>query len=178
MDTITDFRKLLASNSTDTTFATRGNLLAAPTTVNRPGLISTSNYCNEGQSPRGFEFAFFGASTAADTTIGVKINRLVKVHSSNAHEYVELTHCYLTVTRSATFGSSDAGATVSTGSRWCDTIAVTKGNANTSVEAISIENDNIASAFVDARNVRHLEVLFSSTTGADANCMFRPVYEP
>ncbi len=156
------------TNSTATSFATRNETLVQPV---GEGIIEMSGNSEANAVPNGITMLFFG--TSADNqnfnarVLGWDFSLVAGVQVWN---YVML--CQFAVTLGNLAGA--AGGEITTTGFVADTIALTYGNDDVSVDIVSPANDIRAHAVIDAKGFRKLEVLFDrNSSAASCNCLYR-----
>lgn len=172
------FKRLLTSNSSDLSFAARNMRISAPTTVSNPGLITLTTALEGAATPRWLEFVPFGVG-ADDGSVQIVVNGYSPVLTGTTTvQWMPKALAHITGTRCQAVGSSDLNVSVavSTGERFCDTIAITAGCTDVGVSAISPVNNRIGSFKVDVHGHPYIDVTFlSGTSGHDCNVLWRVV---
>lgn len=170
VDTIaSSWQRLFATNSTASSFASRAETLTRPVHSSTQGIIEMSP--GGGAGPNGLMLLFFGTDANNENfnarILGWDYSLLAGVEVWN---FVVL--CQFAVTLGNIAGV--AGGEVSATGFVADTIALTYGNDDVSVDITSPANDVRAHAILDTKGCRIVEVQFDmNSSAASANCLYR-----
>lgn len=160
-----DFRKALTTSATDTSFLSK-----IPTGTEPTGAGVHDIHGGVGIMQNGMIVVPFGIGSD-NHTFDMRIIgwRCVGRNAATAI-WVPVIIAQLAVTLSAAVGI--AGKTILNTERFADTLALTTGNDDVSIDVVSPTGDVIAHAVVDLKGFSKVEFTFDLGSGTDCNCLF------
>ncbi len=161
------FKKALATNSTQTSFASKIPTITEPTNDGVHDLAK-----NGGVAPNGIVIVPYGLG-ADDNAFAMRIIGWRKIGNDPlTWLWIPVVIAELTCTMSSVTGI--AGRQVLNTEFFCDTLALVTGNDDVSIDIVSPTGNVVAHAVVDAKGFQKIEFSFDMTTGnpTSANCLF------
>lgn len=156
-----EFAKLLSSNSTDSSFASKVPTVTEPTGT---GVLELSSI--PGSMSDNILLVPFGAGND-DTTFVLRLIGWRKVSAL----WVPIPLCQVTATLSTAVGVS--GAAVTDSDRFADTLALASGfNSNVSTEIVSPTGNIIAHVMQDVKGFAKVEITFDMTGATSGNALY------
>ena len=161
-----DFRKAKATSATDTGFPSKIPTATEPTgdgVHDIPGV--------EGIMQNGMIVIPYGVGSDNHTFDMRVIGwRIVGRNNSATSLWIPVIITQLAVTLSAAVGV--ANKTIIATERFADTITLTTGNDDISIDIVSPTGDVIAHAVIDLKGFSKIEFTFDLGAGTDCNCLF------
>jgi len=159
---VNEWLELLATNATDTSFASTIPTVTKPTGDNVIDVDKTS-----GQVCNNLMLLFFGAG-ADNATYDARVYGWQKIGDL----WVPTLLAQITCTLSTVVGVS--GQSVADTDRFADTYALATGfNANVSVEVVTPASNTIGHVLIDVRGFSKIEVDFDMTGATNGNTLYK-----
>lgn len=176
MDLLISTRSTAINPVRGTNSTTAGVAIANPadklTIPSGDGVIQFGDYGTKG--PNGLQLIPYGVGSDTNTFLMSVFawDIIPGVQGTSVDSWTAWLLAAFTCTLTTLTGA--AGGRLGTSNRYCDTIALTEGNANVSNEIISPEGDVKASIILDGKGARFIEILFAmNSSSTSANCLYR-----